>query len=153
LTAEPRGYASRMDARGTTTDLPTRPRRSPLGMARLLGFGVRALVHKDVEMARGEIAAKTKQVGVGAGMFGAAGAIGLVALGSFTAAAILGLAIVLPAWAAALIVGIVWAIVAGLVALSGKRNLAAGAPPVPSETARAVKRDVRALAGELKRGR
>jgi hypothetical protein len=49
-------------------------------------------------------------------------------------------------------VGIVLAIVAGVVALTGKRNLAAGAPPVPSETARTVKDDVRALAGELKRG-
>jgi MFS family permease len=127
-------------------------RRSPLGSARLLGFGVRALVRKDVEMAREEIATKAKQVGVGAGMFGAAGAIALVAFGSLTAAAILGLAIVLPAWAAALIVGIVLAIVAGVVALTGKRNLAAGAPPVPSETARTVKDDVLALAGELKRG-
>jgi hypothetical protein len=130
-----------------------RAHRSPLSTARLLGFGVRALVRKDVEMAKEEIATKAKRVGVGAGMFGAAGLIALVALGAFTAAAILGLAIVLPAWAAALIVGVFWAIVASIVALTGKRNLAAGAPPVPSDTARTVKADVRALAGELKRGK
>jgi tetrahydromethanopterin S-methyltransferase subunit C len=128
-------------------------RRSPIGMARLLGFGVRALVHKDVEMAREEIASKAKRVGIGAGMFGAAGVVGLVALGALTAAAILGLAIVVPAWAAALIVGVVWAVVAAIIGLIGKRNLAAGSPPVPSDTARTVKDDVRALAGELKRGK
>jgi hypothetical protein len=128
-------------------------RRSPLSMARLVGFGVRALIHKDVEMAKEEIATKAKRVGMGAGMFGAAAVIGLIALGALTAAAILGLAVVLPAWAAALIVGVVWAIVAAGVALAGKRSVAAGAPPVPSDTARTVKADVRALAGELKRGK
>ena len=128
-------------------------RRSPLGMARLAGFGVRTLVHKDIELARQEIASKAKRVGVGAGMFGAAGLIAFIALGTLTASAVLGLAVVLPAWAAALIVGLVWAIAAALVALVGKRNLAAGSPPVPSDTARTVKDDVRALAGELKRGK
>ena len=127
-------------------------RRSPLASARLLGLGVRMLVHKDAEMAREEIAAKAKQMGVGVGLFGAAGMVALVSLGTLTAAAVLGLAIVLPAWAAALIVGVVWAIAAALIALSGKKSLAAGTPPVPSETAQAVKRDVRELAGELKRG-
>jgi MFS family permease len=128
-------------------------RRSPIGMARLVGFGVKALVHKDVEMAREEIASKAKRVGIGAGMFGAAGVVALVALGALTAAAILGLAIVVPGWAAALIVGVVWAIVAAAIALAGKKNLAAGSPPVPSDTARTVKDDVRALAGELRRGK
>ena len=130
-----------------------RAHRSPLSTARLIRFGVRALIHKDVEMAKEEIATKAKRVGIGAGMFGAAGVIGLVALGALTAAAILGLAVVLPAWAAALIVGVVWGAVAAVVAMAGKRNLAAGAPPVPSDTARTVKADVRALAGELKRGK
>jgi len=150
---------SRMEPRDTTTS--TTPgvgvgtkarRRSPLASARLLGLGVRMLVHQDAEMAREEIAAKAKQMGVGVGLFGAAGMFSLISLGSLTAAAVLGLAIVLPAWAAALIVGVLWAIVAALIALSGKRSLAAGTPPVPSDTARAAKRDVRALVEELKQG-
>jgi len=41
-------------------------------------------------------------------MFAAAGILALCALGAFTAAAILALAIVLLAWASALIVGGVW---------------------------------------------
>jgi MFS family permease len=126
-------------------------RRSPIGMARLVGFGARTLVHKDVQMAREEIASKAKRIGIGAGMFGAAGVVGVFALGALTAAAILGLAILVPAWAAALMVGIVLAVVAAIIALSGKKNIAAGSPPVPSDTARTVKEDVRALAGELKR--
>jgi tetrahydromethanopterin S-methyltransferase subunit C len=110
------------------------------------------LVRNDAEMAREEIATKAKQMGVGAGLFGAAGMLALVSLGALTAAAILGLAILLPAWAAALIVAVLWAVVAALIALSGKRSLAAGTPPVPSDTAQAAKRDVRALVRELKQG-
>jgi MFS family permease len=127
--------------------------RSPVRMAQVLRFGVRTMARKDVELARQEITNKIKQAGIGAGMFGMAGILGLMALGAFTAAAILALAIVLPAWAAALIVAIVWAGVAGILALTGKRNLAAGTPPLPSHTAEVVKEDIRSLAGELKRGK
>ena len=62
------------------------------------------LAQKEVELAKAELAIKGKRLGVGAGAFGAAGLLGLYALGALIAAAILALAIVLDAWLAAVIV-------------------------------------------------
>ena len=86
-------------------------------------------------------------------MFAAAGILALCAVGAFTAAAILALAIVLPAWSSALIVGGAWALLTLVVALIGKGKLEKATPPVPKEATRAVKNDARHLAAELKRGR
>jgi fatty acid desaturase len=126
--------------------------RSLLRKASIIGFGVRTL-YKDIGLAKRQVSKKVKQAGVGAGMLAAAGILALCALGTFTAAAILALAIVLPAWASALIVGGVWALLALIVGLSGRRNLQNATPPIPKEAARAVKDDARYLARELKRGR
>jgi fatty acid desaturase len=118
----------------------------------IIGFGVRTLV-RDIELAKQEMSDKVKQAGVGAGMFAAAGILALCALGAFTAAAILALAIVLPAWSSALIVGGAWTLLTLVVALIGKGKLEKATPPVPKEATRAVRNDARYLAAELKRGR
>jgi hypothetical protein len=123
-----------------------------LRKASIIGFGVRTLV-RDIEAAKQEMSDKVKQAGVGAGMFAAAGILALCALGAFTAAAILALAIVLPAWSSALIVGGAWALLTLVVALIGKGKLEKATPPVPKEATRAVRNDARYLAAELKRGR
>jgi len=120
--------------------------------ASIIGFGVRTLV-RDIDLAKREISEKVKQAGVGAGMFAAAGILALCALGAFTAAAILGLAIVLPAWGSALIVGGAWALLTLVVALIGRGKLQKATPPIPKEAARAVRDDARYLASELKRGK
>jgi hypothetical protein len=120
--------------------------------ASIIGFGVRTLV-RDIDLAKREISEKVKQAGVGAGMFAAAGILALCALGAFTAAAILALAIVLPAWGAALIVGGALALLTLVVALMGKGKLQKAAPPIPKDAAEAMMVDARYLAAELKRGR
>jgi hypothetical protein len=120
--------------------------------ASIIGFGVRTLV-RDIDLAKREISENVRQAGVGAGMFAAAGILALCALGAFTAAAILALAIVLPAWGSALIVGGAWAILTLAVALIGKGKMEKATPPIPKEAARAVKDDARYLAAELKRAK
>lgn len=126
--------------------------RSLLRTAAVIGFGVRTLV-RDIELAKREISENVRQAGVGAGMFAAAGILALCALGAFTAAAILALAIVLPAWSSALIVGGAWALLTVVVALIGKGKLEKATPPVPKEATRAVRDDARYIAAELKRGK
>jgi hypothetical protein len=120
--------------------------------ASIIGFGVRTLV-RDIDLAKREVSEKMKQAGVGAGMLAAAGILALCALGAFTAAAILALAIVLPPWASALIVGGAWALLTLVVALIGKGKLGKATPPIPNGAARAVRDDARYLAAELKRGK
>jgi putative superfamily III holin-X len=126
----------------------------PIGeLARDLSEQTTALVRKEIELAKAELQTKGKKAGIGAGMFGGAGLVGLYALGAFTAAAILALATAVDGWLAALIVGIVYAAIAGGLALTGKSQVEAATPPVPEQAVGSVKRDVEATKRRAKAGR
>ena len=101
------------------------------------------LVRHEVELAKAELRVKGKRAGVGAGMFGGAGALGVYALGALTAAIIAGIAEALPVWASALIVAALYGAVAGILALRGKKKVQQATPPLPEETVQSVKEDVR----------
>jgi hypothetical protein len=90
---------------------------------------------------------------MGAGMFGGAGLFGLYAVGALTATIILGLATVLPGWLAALIVTVVYAAIAGVLALRGKAQVKAATPPLPEQAVDTTKEDVRWLKTRAQAGR
>ena len=100
------------------------------------------LVHQELELAKAELAQKGKQAGAGAGLFGGAGALGLAALGALTACFILALNAVMPAWLAALIVAVVYGIVAFVLVKQGQARIKRATPPVPTQTVETVKEDV-----------
>ena len=100
------------------------------------------LVRQELELAKAEMAQKGKQAGVGAGMLGGAGVSALLGLAALTAAAIAALDAAMPLWLAALIVGLVWLAVAGVLGLRGKTKVQAATPPVPEQTQESVKEDV-----------
>ncbi|HZO77917.1 MAG TPA: phage holin family protein [Solirubrobacteraceae bacterium] len=112
-----------------------------------------ALARKEIELAEADMIIKGKRAGLGAGMFGGAGVLGLFGLGALTAAAILGLAIVLPGWASALIVAGVYFGVAGVIALMGGVELRRAKPLPPTEAAESVKDDVEWIKAHAERGR
>jgi MFS family permease len=101
-----------------------------------------ALVRAEVELAKAELAEKGKRAGIGAGMFGGAGVLGFYALGALTAAAVLALATAVAGWLAALIVAVVYAAVAGVLALTGKNKVQQATPAAPERTVETVKEDV-----------
>jgi hypothetical protein len=68
--------------------------------------------------------------------------LALYGIGVLLAAAVLALALVLPGWLAALIVGVVVLLVAGVAALVGKKKVSEAAPPVPTRAVANVKTDV-----------
>lgn len=103
------------------------------------------LVRDEMRLAQAELTAKGKKAGLGAGMFGGAGVVGLLAAGALVAAAILGLANAVPAWAAALIVAAVLLAVGGVLALGGKKEVSAATPPVPTEAMEGIRTDVRTV--------
>jgi MFS family permease len=111
-------------------------------LLRTLSDQTTTLVRQEIELANAEMTAKGKQIGMGAGAFGAAGVVGLYAVGAVTACLILALSTVVAGWLAALIVGVVYAIVAGVLALVGKKKTQAGAPPVPERAISSTKEDV-----------
>jgi len=101
------------------------------------------LVKQEIELAKLELQEKGKKAGVGAGMFGGAGALGLYALGALTATIILALATFLPGWVAALIVTVVYGAIAGVLALRGKAQVKQATPPVPEQAVETTKEDAR----------
>ena len=100
------------------------------------------LVRHEIELAKAELSEKGKQAGIGAGMFGGAGLFGLFAFAALTAAAIGAIDLLVPFWAAALIVAAAYGAIAGVLALTGKNKVQAATPPAPEEAVESVKEDV-----------
>ncbi|AXB42030.1 phage holin family protein [Amycolatopsis albispora] len=103
------------------------------------------LVRDEMRLATAELQRKGKRMGTGAGLAGAAGFIAVLAVVTLVAAAVLGLAVVLPGWAAALIVAGALLVVAGIAGLAGRAQLKRGTPPVPEEAMSSVRTDVKVL--------
>src|SRR5918994_6907813 len=123
---------------------PPSDERSLAELTKELSDQATALARKEVELAKVEMSLKAKRLGLGAGAFGAAGLIGVLALGALTAAAILALAEAVDTWLAALIVAVVYAAVAGALALIGRGRVQAGTPPLPERAIDSSKQDVEA---------
>ena len=122
---------------------PADLRRLPTGeLVKELAEEVSNLVRAELELARAELTAKGKRAGIGLGELGAAGIVALYALGALTACFIAALALAMPVWAAALIVTIVYAIIAAVLALIGRQQLQRGLPPTPERTQRTIKEDI-----------
>jgi uncharacterized membrane protein YqjE len=118
-------------------------RERPFGeLLKQLSEETTQLVHQEIELAKAELTHKTKQAGIGAALFGAAGAIGLLALAALTTCFILALDAAMPAWLAALIVAVVYGAVAAVLALRGRAKVRQAVPPVPEQTIQTVKEDV-----------
>lgn len=103
---------------------------------------VSRLIRDELKLAEYEMTRKAKRMGRGAGMFGGSGLVALYGIACLLAAAIIGLASVLPAWAAALIVGGALLVIAGVAALLGKSQVSKAVPPMPEQTVQSVKADV-----------
>jgi hypothetical protein len=130
-----------------TRDAPT------ADLVRQLSDQTSRLIRQEMALARAELTAKGKQAGVGAGLFGGAGVFGLLALGALTATAIAALSLAMDTWLAALIVTIIWAVVAGVMALLGKNRVQEALPPVPANSVESVKEDVQLTKTRAQEGR
>jgi uncharacterized membrane protein YqjE len=123
----------------TTDELRDRP----IGeLLKQLANETTMLVRQELDLAKAEMREKAGKAGPGFGMWGAAGITALLALGSLTAFLILALDGAMPNWLAALIVGLVYAAIAGLLYLRGKRRVDEAGSPVPQKTIDTVKEDV-----------
>jgi len=103
------------------------------------------LLRGEIRLAQAEISRKVKYAGFGAGAFGAAGVLALYGGGALVATAIIALALVLPAWLAALVVTVALFVLAGLLAVVGRSQVKNAAPPVPERAVEGLKTDVRTV--------
>jgi len=119
------------------------PRDKSIGeLLKELSEETSTLVRKELELARAELTQQGKKAGVGAGMFGGAGVAALLALGTLTAFVIAVLDTFMDTWLAALIVTIIWGVIAGVLALQGRNKIKEATPAAP-QTTETLKEDVR----------
>jgi uncharacterized membrane protein YqjE len=127
---------------GTTRFERTDDDRSVGELVQQLSNQTATLVRQELRLAQVELQEKGKRVGIGAGMFGGAGLVALYGVGALIAAAIIGIGTLLEPWIAAVIVGAVLLAVAGILALTGRKQVERGTPPLPEQAIESAKRDL-----------
>ncbi len=111
-------------------------------LVRKLADETKTLVRQELALAQAELQEKGKRAGIGGALFGGAGLVSVFAVGALVATAILLLAEVVAPPLAAGIVTVVLAAIAGVLALTGKREVDQATPPVPERAQEGVQRDV-----------
>lgn len=119
---------------------PTTPFEQPVGGVRsrfgpepTIGAGAAAkavaedasaLIRAEIDLAKAELGASVKPKAAGAGLLVGAGVLAWLGVQGLLITAALALAVVLPGWAAALVVTVVLLAAGGVLGLVGKRKLA-----------------------------
>jgi uncharacterized membrane protein YqjE len=98
------------------------------------------LIKQEMELAKVEIKEEARKAGKGAGLLGGAGLAGYMVLLFLSLTAVFALDEGLPLWLSALIVTAVWAIIAAVLAITGKSALQRSNPQLP-KTQQTLKED------------
>jgi cytochrome c biogenesis protein CcdA len=123
----------------TPTPNGTARQRLPV-LLRSIGSDVSLLIRQQADLARLELKEKAAEKATGGGLLFAAGILALFVLGFVGFAAAAALDLVLPAWAAFLIVAAVYLIGAAIAGLAGRQAMAR--PATPEQTRQTIKEDV-----------
>ena len=127
----------------TSTRFRRTEQDKPLGeLVQDLSRQTSTLIRQEMRLAQAELAEKGRHAGKGAGMFGGAGLVALYGVGALIAAAVLGLATVLEPWIAAAVIGVGLLLLAGILALTGKKELEEAGPPKPEQAIDSVQLDI-----------
>jgi O-antigen ligase len=106
---------------------------------------VSTLVRAEIDQVKAEMTYKAKHFGIGAGLAVGAAFVGIFLLGTLIATGILALSLVMPGWAAALIVSgvllLIILILLGIAVLNFKRG------SEPLESIESVRQDIDAITG------
>jgi hypothetical protein len=116
--------------------------RSTAELVKDLSRETSTLVRQEVALAKAEMAEKGKKAGAGVGMLAGATVAALLMLGALTAFLVLALDEAMPPWAAALVVTLLWGVVAGVLAYLGREKMQEMGSPMPEKTMDSVKEDI-----------
>ncbi len=105
------------------------------------------LVRQELQLAQLEMKEKGKRFGMAGGLFGGAGVVAAYAVGALIAMLILLLATFLKPWIAALIVTVVLFAVAGVLGLTGKKQVDEAGPPKPEQAIASTQKDIDEVKG------
>lgn len=111
------------------------------------------LVQQEFALARAELSRTLKVAAGSVAAFAACAVFALGAFGALTTLFIAALDLALPVWAAALIVTVVYAIVAGIAAAAGRASMEKLKDAMPDKTIQTIEDDVVAVGAAVRRGR
>ncbi|MGR2752475.1 phage holin family protein [Agromyces arachidis] len=124
---------------------PLNDERSLFTLVGELPDRVSALVRAEIDQVKAEMSYKAKHFGIGAGLVVGAAFVGIFLLGTLIATGILALSLVMPGWAAALVVSgvllLIILILLGIAALNFRRG------SEPLESIESVRQDLDAITG------
>jgi uncharacterized membrane protein YqjE len=122
---------------------PTQP-RDPRSLGEIvsdISENLTTLIRQEMDLAKTEMKEEVAKVGKGAGLLGGAGLAGWFLLLFLSVTLMYGLDEFMPRWVAALIVTVIWAVIAAVLALTGKKAIKEANPQLP-ETQQTLKEDV-----------
>jgi uncharacterized membrane protein YqjE len=128
------------------------PERTLGTIVRGLTEDLSTLFRSEIALAKLELKETVAKLGGGIGLFAGALFCLLFGLAFLLVTLILVLALWMPAWAAALIVAVVLFLVAGVLAMMGKKKFS-GIEFVPTETINSIKTDVDTIKADIQRAR
>ena len=132
-----------MDGRGRqgAEDVAVESNERPLAdVLKDVGSAIQRIVQSEIKLAKIEITESVRQARSCATAFGTGGILGIYALGFLLLTVMFALEIVLPNWLAALIVGMILMLGAGLAISSGRERLKS--IRAPHKTIQTVKEDL-----------
>lgn len=110
-----------------------------------------ALVRQELRLAQVELKEKGKKTGIGLGLFGGSAVLLLGAMGAAIAGLILLVAEVVATWIAAFIVAGGLLVLAGIAALTAKKEVEEAIPPKPEAAIESIQADVSELKARVAR--
>lgn len=135
---------------GTPSSAPPPRGRRPIGsVVSSIMDGVRNLIRQEVELAKIEITEALAEKGKGVGLMVAAAVMALFALGFIALAGSAALDLVLPRWAANLIVASVFVVITAILLMVGRKALKQ--PASPELTQKTLKEDAEWAKQQLRR--
>jgi hypothetical protein len=131
---------------------PTATKRSLFALLGDIPTMVTDLVQREIELVKTEVTEKLKALGKGSGFLAGAAIVALFMIGVLLTSAVLALSLVMPGWAAALVVAAFLLIVAVVLGLIGYRILKKSMPLYPVDSIDSLQKDLRAIQGIGQRG-
>jgi uncharacterized membrane protein YqjE len=131
---------------------PTGTKRSLFALLGDIPTMVTDLVQREIELVKTEVTEKLKALGKGSGLLAGAAVVVLFMIGVLLTSAVLALSLVMPGWAAALVVAGILLIIAAVLGLIGYRVLKKSMPLYPVDSLESLQKDLRAIQGIGQRG-
>ena len=106
------------------------------------------LIRAEIELLKAELISKLKSVGIGLGLFVISLSLILLAVLLLIFAGVFALSLVLPLWAATLVVAGVVILAAMVIAGIGAAVMSKTTSPLPNETVESIREDIRVIRGD-----